>query len=268
MVIIDLSAQHELVDIDNENSEIFRVLEVSKLFDLFESGLLWLTAPKLWDDPYENFLKHISGISNDKDSVRISFEGHSKYIFGQCWTLNEETDATWRIYSPNKDRVKIKTTIAKLYNNVKKINEDGFHSYLGKIRYIPEHEMITNIVNGIKKSFINFHPDNLIRKYYLTKREAFAYENEVRLMVRLPAPPENYRNAIYQYHEDLDLCYLPLDNPVEFIDEVVFDPRMPDSLVKAYTSYLCNNLKFNKDIYKSTLYTTPIIREPIKAEYW
>ena len=100
------------------------------------------------------------------------------------------------------------------------------------------------------------------------KRNTFAYENEVRLLVCLPRPPENYKNAIYQDPENLDVCYLPLDNPVEFIDEIVFDPRMPDSLVKAYTSFLRDNYKFNKNIYKSTIYTKPIIKDKVKPKYW
>ena len=264
---IDLSAQHDLVNIENENAEIFRVLEISRLFDLFESELLWLTAPKLWDDPYENFLKHIYGISAYEESVRISFEGYSKYLFGQCWTLNEETDAIWRIYSPNKDRVKIKTTIAKLQKQIQKVKDSGFYSYIGRIIYLPENEIIKRITDGIKDPF-NFHPDSLIRKHYLVKRNTFAYENEVRIMVSLPRPPDNYKNAIYQDHENLDLCYLLLDNAVELIDEIVFDPRMPDSLVKAYTLYLRDNFKFNKDIYKSNIYSKPIIKEQVKSKYW
>lgn len=111
---IDTRAKHYLVDIENEKSEIFRVLEVFRLFDLFETKRICLTAPKLWDDPYEDFLKHSYGMSSENKDLRISFEGYSNYIFGQCWTLSEETDALWRIYSPNRDRVQIKTTIVKV----------------------------------------------------------------------------------------------------------------------------------------------------------
>jgi hypothetical protein len=262
---LDIGAQHTLGKIENINSEIFRVIEISRLFDLFESELLCLTAPKLWDDPYENCLKHSYGISSGEESVRLSFEAYSKYIFGQCWTLNKETDAIWRIYSPNKDRVKIKTTIAKLQKQIQKVTDQGVLTYIGEVIYLPEDKIRERIADGIKNSFM-FHPDTLIRRYYLVKRDTFTYENEVRIIVHLPTPPDNYKNAKYQDPENLDLCHLFLDNPVELIDEIVFDPRMPDSLVRAYTSYLRDNFKFNKDIYKSNIYEMPIIQA--KPKYW
>lgn len=265
---IDTRAKHNLVDIENEDSKIFRVLEVFRLFDIFETKRIGLTAPKLWDDPFENFLKHSYGVSSENKELRISFEGYSKYIFGQCWTLNEETDALWRIYSPNRDRVKIKTTIAKLLERIRKIQNKWFRSYIGRVKYLPEHEIKKKISDGIKNSDKYFQiTDKLIREYYLIKRDTFKYENEIRLIVILPQPPENYKNAIYQDPDNLDICNLPLDDPVELIDEIVFDPRMPDSLVKAYTSYLRRNFNFSKDMYKSGIYSKPEIKETVKFTY-
>lgn len=265
---INTRAKHCLVDIENEKSEIFRVLEVFRLFDLFETKRICLTAPKLWDDPYEDFLKHSYGMSSENKDLRISFEGYSNYIFGQCWTLSEETDALWRIYSPNRDRVQIKTTIVKLQEKIKKIQDKWFRSYIGMVKYLPEHEIKKKISDGIKNSDKYFLiTDRLIKEYYLIKRDTFKYENEIRLLVILPEPQEKYKNAIYQDPDNLDICTLPIDDPIELIDEIVFDPRMPDSLVKAYTSYLRNNFNFSKDVYKSGIYSTPEIKEIVEFKY-
>jgi len=262
-------AKHNLFYIENVESEIFRVMEVDKFFDLLETGNLSLTAPKLWDDPYENFLKYSYGISARKN-VRTSYEYYSQLIFGQCWTLNQETDQIWRVYSPNRDRVKIRTTIKKLHNSVKNIQDELFISYLGGVKYLSESEVKKRIVETIKKSEIlydlAFYPDKLIREHYLIKRDTFQYENEIRLMVKLPTPPENYRNAIYQDPSNLDICNLTLNDPIDLIDEVVFDPRMSESIVEAYTFFLRNSLGFLKPVYKSNLYRKPEIKVKIRSD--
>lgn len=265
---IDTSAKHYLFNIDDIDIDIYRVLEVSRLFDIFETRLLELTSPKSWADPYENFLKYSYGIEDENENVRHSFEGCSKLIFGQCWTLNAETDAVWRIYSPNKDRAKVKTTIRKLYELVQKIQDKWFRSYIGKVKYLPEVEIKKNISKGIEypRNYF-FVRDRLIKEYYLVKRDTFKYENEIRLIVNLPDPPENYVNAIYQDPDNLDTCNIPLDEPGDLFDEIVFDPRMPDSLVRAYTSHLKNEFKFAKDIHKSNLYLEPKIKQKILKLY-
>lgn len=262
---IDTSAKHNIIRIDDLNAEIYRVIEVFRLFEIFENRLLTFTTPKMWEDPYENFLEFSYGVLDENPNMRISYAGYSKLIFGQCWTLNEETDAVWRIYSPNRDRAKVKTTMKKFQKVLESINDEWFRSYLGKVKYLSESEIKTAISKGISNSK-NFPlvPDKLIPQYYLVKRETFQYENEVRAIVKLPIPPERYKNAKYQDPDNLDICHIPLFNPDQLFDEIVFDPRMPDILVRAYTSYLKNEIKFTKNVYKSDLYSRPEIR--VKVE--
>ncbi len=264
-MILNLKAKHDLVNIQNEDSKIYRVLEVPLLFDLLETKRIGLVAPKLWDDPYEDFLRHVYGMSTEFNGMRVSFERCAEYIFGQCWTFNNETDALWRIYSPNRDRVKIKTTILKLKKSIEKIKTEDFHSYIGKIKYLTEKTIIKKMSSGVKQpAKYLYENDTLIREYYLTKRNTFENEKEVRLIVRLPETKENYKNTIYQNPDNLDICYLPLNNPIELIDEIVFDPRMSDSLVKAYTHYLKNHFGFTKPVCKSSIYTAPVINEIVE----
>lgn len=264
-VYLDTKPKHELIDLDDINSPIYRVLEISRLIDVFELKVLGLTAPKLWDDPYENFLKYSHGINLNDNRVHYNYEGYSKLIFGQCWTLNEENDAIWRIYSPNKDRVKVRTTIKKLQKVLKRIQDEGFRSYIGRVKYETEDDIKAKISTAIKNSHkFPFNKESLVREYYLVKREAFIYEDEVRLLLCLPRPSDDIANAIYQDPDNLDICNLPLEDPGELFDEIVFDPRMPDSLVRAFTSYFMNVLKFKKEIRKSDFYQKPDIKEKVR----
>ncbi len=265
MPILDNRAKHSLVNLENDETAIYRLIEVHHLFELFESKLLTLVAPKLWDDPYENFLEYCHGINPDEPNHRYSYNGYTELIFGNCWTLNQDTNATWKIYSPDKRRVKIKTTINKLHALVSKIDDSWFRSYLGKVSYLSESEVKSNITQGIKSG--SFFIDNLVKDFYLNKRKTFSDEKEVRLLVKLVTPKERIINANYQNAGNLDICQLPVGDPIDFIDEIVFDPRMPDSLVRAYTSHLLTTFQYPKSCYKSKIYNAPNLRVEIEKRY-
>jgi hypothetical protein len=264
-MIIDTSAKHYIVDIEDTNACIFRLMEVNRLFEIFESGIISYTAPKLWEDPFENFLEYSYGTVNKKPNMRVDYSGYGKRIFGQCWTLNMETDAIWRIYSPNLNRVKVKTTVRKMQTMLEEIKDDWFRSYIGKVDYKEESEIKSSIADGISTPESSaFLPDKLIRNFYLSKRRAFEYEKEVRILINLPPPEEGYSNSKYQRSKNQDICDLPVNNLPDLFDEIVFDPRMPDSLVRAYTAYLKNNLSYTNCLIKSELYNKPEIRAEIK----
>lgn len=252
MNIIDISVKHPLIDLEDDETAIYRLIEVHHLFELFESKTLILVAPKLWDDPYENFLEHCYGIVPDEPNQRYDYSGYAKLIFGSCWTLNQDNDATWRIYSPDKRRVKIKTTVNKLHNIVRQLN---VHYYLGKVSYLSESEIKCNISRAIKAG--TFFIDDMIRDFYLKKRDTFVEEREIRLLVRLYPPSDGVVNAKYQDMDNFDICWLPIETPTDFIDEIVFDPRMPDSLVKAYTTHLTTTFNYTKSCFKSKIYESP-----------
>ena len=262
---IDTRAKHILVNLKNDETPIYRLVEIQHLFELFESQLLTLVAPKLWDDPYENFLEHCYGVVPTEPKHRYNFNGYTKLVFGNCWTLNQDTDATWRIYSPDKRKVKIKTTVEKLHALVNQITDKWFRSYIGKVTYLSEDEIKSNIVKGIKEG--SFFIDSLVKDFYLKKRDTFLDEKEIRLLVRLVEPGKRIVNAKYQDSNNLDICQLPINDPTEFIDEIVFDPRMPNSLVRAYETHLKRTFKFTKNCYKSKIYKSPGLKVEIEKKY-
>jgi len=265
MVVIDNRAKHSLIDLENDETVVYRLIEVHHLFEIFESRLLTLVVSKLWDDPYENFLGHCYGIVPDEPNRRYDYSGYAKLIFGNCWTLNQDNDATWRIYSPDKRRVKIKTTVKKLHSLVSQIDDKWFRSYLGKVSYSSESEIKANISKAIKAG--TFFVDDIIKEFYLKKRDTFTEEREIRLLVRLVEPGEKVVNATYQDPDNLDICRLPIGDPSDFIDEIVFDPRMPNSLVRAYTNYLTTTFKYTKSCFKSKIYESPKLRIEIEKRY-
>lgn len=260
----DFSAKHHLLNVENDDTKIFRLLEVHHLFEMFENRQLILVSPRLWDDPYEDFLTHCYGFDPREPKTRISYHGYAELIFGQCWTLNEDKDSTWRIYSPNKTKVKIQTTIKKLHGSVSQIKDQLFRSYLGKVTYHSESEIKENISTEIKND--KLHYTNIVENFCFKKRDTFTDEREIRLMARLHKE-EKYSNATYQDSNNHDICNLPLENVHEVIEEVVFDPRTPDSLVRAYTNHLNNTFNFKGIIKKSTIYDSPALKIEVKNKF-
>lgn len=76
------------------STKIYRIFSTNRLIELFEKKENALVKPELWDDPFENFILKIP--------EKGSKSKPNKRGYGQCWTLNFESDAMWRIYSPDK----------------------------------------------------------------------------------------------------------------------------------------------------------------------
>ena len=93
------------------DSPIYRVVAEDRLFKLFNDKVNVLVRPKKWDDPFENFIMNSTGLLPNGQKFSVGFRDH---FYGQCWTRTRESDAIWRIYSPNKCGARITTTPRKL----------------------------------------------------------------------------------------------------------------------------------------------------------
>lgn len=220
---------------------IFRIIPTYRLFELFEKNINILVNPKLWDDPFENFimnskLKFKSGIS-----LGIGFKEN---LYGQCWTRTRESDAMWRIYSPQKNGVRIATTPRKLltdlYNDV---TPDGkFSAYIGRVKYYKTKNLI-ELLNNKAFDWIMDKSGEGPARTLLFKRVTFKHENEVRLI---------YNSFNKFKHEKIGYN----TNGLELIDDIVFDPRIDYNEYRAMKEKL-RNIGFEKRIVKSKLYQIP-----------
>jgi hypothetical protein len=120
------------IDEKQKDKSIFRVISIKKLFELFENKENVLVKPTLWDDPFENFIMNSTGELEDGQMFSIGFRDH---FFGQCWTKTRESDAMWRIYSPDKKAVRIATTPRKLLRSLYDTSDEyrDIHCYIGGV---------------------------------------------------------------------------------------------------------------------------------------
>ena len=91
---------------------IYRIMTIERLSELFNKGQLIFPQVKAWEDVYENFL--LKSNFTDSDGSDFQIDDDFEEYFGQCWSLTKDSDALWRIYSPDKKNIRVKTTIRKI----------------------------------------------------------------------------------------------------------------------------------------------------------
>ncbi|MEW8687321.1 MAG: DUF2971 domain-containing protein [Candidatus Thiodiazotropha sp.] len=220
---------------------VYRIITKERLIELFQKGKNTLVHPSKWDDPYENFILK-SQVRMKSGEVK-AFDFHDN-IYGQCWSRHKASDAMWRIYSPNKDGIRIKSTIRKLLSSLYfgNVNKPSMSCVIGKVEYLTETKL-NNYANSI---YVNgaLSKDNLFRSL-LVKRRAFKHENEVRLLYF----DLDYTNAGKLFSFGI--------KPHELIDQIMIDPR------KTYSDFLMikDEIKvktgFSGAIKRSLLYKAP-----------
>lgn len=223
---------------------IYRVFSFERLLELFNQQELTLVHPSLWEDPFENFFLN----SEFTNAAGRTFSLDLKYgVYGQCWSLSRESDAMWRIYSPDKRGVKVRTTSRKLLSYLNDATVDYGSAYIGKVNYLPKTKMneLCNDDNFIRSSLDS---EQGIASTLLYKRREFSHENEVRLI-----------HTKASCREGSDKVFSFSVNPMELVDQIVFDPRMNDDLFQVYKKHI-SDLGFKKSTVKSSLYDLPALK--------
>lgn len=232
--------------VEDIDRPIFRFLTNERLFQIFKTNHNVLVSPKLWEDPFEihimnSFIKQKT--ENEKE-VCIGFRDN---FFGQCWTQTRESDAMWRIYSPDKNGARISTTPRKLLQSLfidtgNQIND--YSCFLGKVNYFTTEKLREHLdKNAIH--WLNEPTGQGLIQSLLFKRKPFKHENEVRLIINVKFKTKRGEN-IYPY----------FINPFELIDDIVFDPRIEYEEFKYFKMKLRKH-NFKKRIVKSKLYDMP-----------
>ena len=229
------------------DTPIYRVYPIDRLTQLFTDRQNTLVKPKLWDDPFENLVFQQTATMTDGQTVY--FDNIREKFYGQCWTLNtEETDALWRIYSPDKNGIRVKTTLGKLFDNF----YDSTYKwamisfYIGKITYKSSTEIQHFYEDPDNLNIIfNTSGEGSVQTL-LVKRLEFKHENEIRLIYSANDETDDITEPFYRYHF----------NPIDILDELLFDPRFDDALYVTKKAEFSGQ-GFTKTIDKSTLYHVP-----------
>jgi hypothetical protein len=212
------------------DTALYRYLSLEAFLGLIESRSLRLANVNDWDDPGEAILGKVptGGMDGNIETPLYSFH---QLIYGSCWSRLRESDAMWRIYSPNRTGVQIASSVEK-FGSISGVRR----ALLAEVMYFNTREEL--VANASKVT------DSLGEA--LHKRTAFRHEEEVRFLTHsdfIEGPrigPRPFRVAL-------------AIEPRTFIEGIVLDPRAAAWYVDDLTNY-CRRAGLAVEPVKSSLY--------------
>ncbi len=248
--LTDSDYKNEYLEINSVELDLkenlYRIFDYGYFKNDLKDKKLTLVHPHLWQDPFENFFLRAKG--KTQDGLEVSFEPVRNSYYSQCWSLKQECDGLWRNYKgKNEFAIQVKTNTQKLFEAVYNIN-NKFHYlsyFIGKVKYVENEEYLKHFDE--KVDFTNFQSGMEFALTLLIKRKPFAYEEEVRIIVKTESDTQ-HDNSSNILRIDLNLN--------DIIKEIVFDPWVSDKILEEKTKELID-LGYTGKIKKSELYKGP-----------
>ena len=233
----------------SEDTPIYKIMEFEYAYTMLKEGILRVGKIQKWEDPFENFLLKQNFWRKRENGEQQEFDIHeiSELLYGQSWSLIEESDALWRIYSPNKTSVRIKTTIKKLYDSINTHDDCAHTTFIGIVEYSSE-DTFQKYLDKLKDNGISVWELGSARNManpLFNKRDTFEHEKEVRILyiAQLDDKEKCLTTDFIQYSIDIN----------NVIDEICFDPRISNDLYEAH-SLAIKEIGYHNSIMKSPLY--------------
>lgn len=199
-------AYHSGVDLD---TPVYKFYPMQRFLEAVNNGEMYFRNILHWEDNWELPTRHFNtdGMS-EFDDFFIKKDALFS-IFASCFTSCPDSNAMWQIYSPSKESICVETTAKALLTEIAKISKPGLSAYYAPVIYM----------NIDRSSVNNIFDQELTEEYpahfYFSfiKRDAFSYERELRLAIRLSPNPREQG------------VKLPVDIS-KFVNKVILDPRL------------------------------------------
>jgi hypothetical protein len=225
-----------VIRIENLDEPIYRVFRLWQFEELVRMRHFWLTPPRAWDDPYEDFAAWCAITEQPPAGPYTQVflqNGHLAPAYAQCWSKTGDSDTLRRAYSqvvidpnitrnlyPGSEGVLVRSTPRKLFAALQRSLPETApiqSAYVGNVEYVSREEVHQRFANAIHGYGLDAfkHPE-LRAQSLLVKRPAFAHEDEVRLIYVELRPIDNFPPRIQVRLPDVN----------NLIDEVWFDPRL------------------------------------------
>ena len=223
-------SSENIIRIENLDDPIHRIFPLWFLEDTLRHRHLVLVAPRLWEDPLE--------IVGDVIGVQWREDGLLKHRFinedlppayAQCWSASPESDTLLRAYSrvvkdprfgrnltPRDEGVRVRSTPRKLLEAASAVpSPRGYQAFIGAVKYLDKEHLLQELANAIERIGLKVfhHPPNRA-KLLLLKRQQFAHEAEIRLII------------VGKYPQSSDEIARVDIEPSAVFEEIAFDPRL------------------------------------------
>ncbi|WP_066502351.1 DUF2971 domain-containing protein [Abyssisolibacter fermentans] len=230
----------------SEKTKIYRYVTLDQFLSMVENKTNYFKRLSAWDDTWEAPSRNIP---TEHEDGRLEYASYSisQDFFGQCWTLKEESDAMWRIYSLDNKGLRISTSIEKL-----KMIEGINRLYCGKVYYYDK------LIEGLE--FTKTKGKEAFFREGIIKRHAFNHEEEIRFLTI------NQEPFVQNRVENVNCLEFSFD-PISIIDEITIDPRAKEYYVETIKNY-CKRAGFSIIPVKSKLYDDDIYEKERIVQKW
>ena len=239
---------------DSEPLVVSKYMKLSYLINSIKGEYFFFASPDSWLDPFETlFYKPVMKIGeNEEVSVHAC-----------CFTCNdiENEEGFWNIWSKGEKEpiVRVTYNMKRLVENLSRANFNQYDFYLGGMTYTSREQILTKAVIQHKYNNISEYINNLC-----LKRNAYKYENELRLYVK-----RNKRNEKYTKLEEFSYSgniiteitlppIEPLGNSHPAKDMVKCIQDCKNLEIKEHISSVLQEKEVNCKITQSALYCTGI----------
>lgn len=161
-----------------KHPRLYRYLSIERALELFDTNRIQLRNPAEWKDPFEKFYLKKTFVIKDKE--------HELPIKNQLLACSFSTtisEASWQMYTPEHDGIRITFDTKSFLNSLTSINENS-NLYIGPVEYIKTLDFYSlgKLANPLKREIIDKKIGKAQLQLFLKKRLAFEYEQEIRLM--------------------------------------------------------------------------------------
>ena len=258
---------------------LYRVMSFEQFVDTVASQRMYLTQLQRWDDTHEaETLRQLvrQFFDSSPDAARFSAQIKDQLLgvihrslYGQSWTILEESDAMWRIYSPDKMGIRITVRQPDVLARIQQTNfikSEDTELYCGKVIYISAEEAWNQVQETLKRDG-DSTPKTFANLCFF-KRKQFSHEQEYRFAAFVPpadffqriqidpAKPVEEGRVLNGIRE---LAFPPVyyySIQPAMITQVTLDPRAPDWFVETVQNFFARYANPNL-AQKSTLYSPP-----------
>lgn len=181
-----------------EETPLFRIISLETLLQILLYSEERYVKPMTWDDTFEGCgLRYVNDkerfpglieslyLTTDKDKNLydnllfkfVKAETIVNYSYGQCWSLNDNSDAMWRIYDYGNKSIQIESDKKRITESIVHKSDDyEYRIKVDSVKYdITKNDAAEAFVKHFKKRI------SLVEQFF-HKREAFEHEKEVRII--------------------------------------------------------------------------------------
>lgn len=223
---------------------VYKIMPFAYFLQTTDLRCWYLPRVSVWDDPYELFLLKQKFIDTNGSSRDLMYLANNYY--GTCWSASRDSDALWRIYSPDKMSVRIKTSWNQIQMLCNSLNgQNGLYYTCRPVTYHSAQQM-NQWLSSLQQPFSP--NNNVLLDSLFMKRNAFSHENEYRIIAYKMVANDALQPSFLPSHVDMPFSMK------DFIEEVSLDPRLSSEEVDFMKGALSLRIGNGIRVSQSTLY--------------